>query len=445
VKHVDRWTGFELERPIAWDALVAGGVVIVREDASGLATALLWPIRLPQPRAAADIARDFAAWARLEAWLAPGGTAERVAGRLRGQRGGRAVEGAFTVVTGEGGGLIAGYQAPRERLNELAPMLAQIVESFHAVEPLPRVAYREPTENAFTAQVPQGWQAQGGVTRQNAYGAAFAVFQAQSDAAGTMRVSIPAIYHSFLEGYAMLPTPGISMLPYMPARVWAERWVPGWLAARVPGLRVEHVVDRPDLLPLLAAETSKVMPPESMELSAADLYIAYADRDVAFRERLTMTCQRPRMGGGLWSAFISGVVRAPADRWAAWEPVLSGVAGSFQQDARWEAAELARSAQISMQMAMDSIRRTREISRTLSETSDIITGGYWERQQVHDRVMHDWSNAFRGREDVVDPSGTVYNVPAHFEQYWRDNQGNILGGGWGVQPDPTWTRLEPRR
>ena len=47
-----------------------------------------------------------------------------------------------------------------------------------------------------------------------------------------------------------------------------------------------------------------------------------------------------------------------------------------------------------------------------------------------------------GRTDVIDSSGTTYSVPNDFDQVWRDPQGNFIGTGWLVNPDPTWEKLE---
>jgi hypothetical protein len=88
------------------------------------------------------------------------------------------------------------------------------------------------------------------------------------------------------------------------------------------------------------------------------------------------------------------------------------------------------------------MRRQREISRTLSETSDIITQGYWDRQKITAHLSHDWFNAIMGREDRVSDSGTVYNVPTGYDRVWRDPQGNFLGGNLLVNPDPTWEELK---
>ncbi len=67
----------------------------------------------------------------------------------------------------------------------------------------------------------------------------------------------------------------------------------------------------------------------------------------------------------------------------------------------------------------DISRRTGDISRTLSETSDIVTGGYEERSRVNDRIAEKWSDTTLGVDRLYNPdSDEVYQVPNTFyDQY----------------------------
>ncbi|MBI4361167.1 hypothetical protein HY572_05335 [Candidatus Micrarchaeota archaeon] len=67
--------------------------------------------------------------------------------------------------------------------------------------------------------------------------------------------------------------------------------------------------------------------------------------------------------------------------------------------------------------------RTGDISRTLSETSDIITGGYNERSQVTDRVAQKWSDTTLGVDRVYNPDrDEVYQVPNNFYDAYDINR-----------------------
>ena len=93
---------------------------------------------------------------------------------------------------------------------------------------------------------------------------------------------------------------------------------------------------------------------------------------------------------------------------------------------------------------MDRQRRLGEISRTLQETSDIITQGYYQRQGAYARVFHNWVQALRARIDLVGQDGSVYNVPNLYAyQYWRTPNATVVGTGMLFSPDPTWEPLQP--
>jgi hypothetical protein len=65
---------------------------------------------------------------------------------------------------------------------------------------------------------------------------------------------------------------------------------------------------------------------------------------------------------------------------------------------------------------------------------------------AQDHAMHQWSNATFGVTDVINPdTGVVRRVDNSFDQYWATNDGTIIGGNWGTQPDPSWHDLEPAK
>ncbi len=71
----------------------------------------------------------------------------------------------------------------------------------------------------------------------------------------------------------------------------------------------------------------------------------------------------------------------------------------------------------------DSSRRTGDLSRTLSETSDIVTGGYNERSAVNDRIAEKWSDTTLGVDRVYDPTNdAVYQVPNDFYDNYDINR-----------------------
>jgi hypothetical protein len=316
------------------------------------------------------------------------------------------------------------------------------------------VQFREPTEGAFTVLVPQDWQTRGRLVRNPLLGTATINFVSTSDENGTAMVVVPGITHYFQEagiGIFGAILPGRQVQRYMPAPLFAQHWLAPQLARMYPNMRIEHIVNRPELLPKLATAWTKDGTPLSyLDLSAVEIQFTSTEQNgTCFRYKMAVTVVNMKFLR-LWQADLPVVIRAPQDQFAQWEPVLIGVAESVKLDPQWEQAEFMRTQmqtmqmqQRSMQIQQDTFARQRDIANTLSQTSDIISQGYWERQAVMDHNAHRWSNAMLGYQDMVDSSGQVFQVQSGYDQYWRDNLNNIYAGNWLTNPDPNLHKLNP--
>ncbi|MBI5226271.1 hypothetical protein HY994_03460 [Candidatus Micrarchaeota archaeon] len=105
--------------------------------------------------------------------------------------------------------------------------------------------------------------------------------------------------------------------------------------------------------------------------------------------------------------IFSGEIADAAD-FDALRPALDQSISGFEIDQQYaNACSASNQADIS--------RRTGDISKTLSDTSDIITSGYNERSAVQDRVAQKWSDTTLGVDRVYNPdSDQVYQVPNDF-------------------------------
>jgi len=207
--------------------------------------------------------------------------------------------------------------------------------------------------------------------------------------------------------------------------------------------------DRPDLVRSALAELAQQGVPGA-QVSVGEYRLAWAAAGGRVLEKgrvQTLKVPVPSLMPGTpqpWMAETPRIMQAPEEESAVWEAVLEGVAESCQVNPRWQACQqVAVQGHLAASQA-DRHRRLGEISRTLSETSDLVAAGYWERSAVTERVGHDWSNAFRGYEDRVSESGEVFNLPSGYDRVFRDPQGNFLGGGWLLDPDPGWQELRLR-
>ena len=309
----------------------------------------------------------------------------------------------------------------------------------------PRVQFREPIEGAFTALVPKDWQTRGRLVRNPLLGTAAINFASSSDMNGTVMLVVPGITYHFQEaaiGIFGAVLPGRRLQQFMPAPLFAQRWLAPQLARMYQGMRIEHIVNRPGLLSKLAEMWTKDGTPLSyLDLSVVEMQFTSTEQGgTSFRYKMAVTSVNMKFLR-LWQADIAVIIRAPQDQFAQWEPILTEMAQSIRVDPQWEQAELMRTQmrtmvmqKQSMQMQQDTFARQRSIANTLSQTSDIIAQGYWERQAVLDHNAHRWSNAMLGYQDMADASGQVFQVQSGYDQYWRDNLNNIYVGNWLANP-----------
>lgn len=468
IDYTNEWAGARLAYPPGWRVVVTAGALSVRQDPAGLSAAALQPIHLQGPQPAREIARQWLNSLRpalpyLNAWEAPpdANTAlqtpngsDRCTLRVQTQLYGTDLTGAYMIVVQGEQGLISGFLAPTAQVNALTPTFQTILSSFRPAKPMPRQPVNEPSEGAFQVGCPQGWSAQPGLNRNNIGGSAIPFFSVRRDPAGLTAAVMPGNFWTFQLPSPMtwgMPSP-YQPMPYQPAPQFCQNNLAAFMSQYNQNLHVEAVEDRPDLALRAALQGMKAgVDPRTMEITAAQMTTTYTEAGQRLRQvaQVAVTCPKSAGGifaaapGGLWMAFLDNYYRAPEGEFLAVEPVLQGILDSYQVNPAWQQRENSRNQAYMAAQQQDIRRRQQDISRTLSETSDIVNKGYWERQAVYDDLSHKWSNTILGTQDLTDHAGTVYNVPTGYDQYWKDDLGNIVGGGWLVNPDPGWTKLDP--
>ena len=455
--HVDKWNGVSVEKPEGWFVEHAKGVLSVRRDPSGMTMSVVYAANGSSAASADTLARTCIAAARATdpsytAWRAPeldpqGGIHLRTQGTFLGRR----IEGRFRVTASGGTGVLAGFLAPAEELAALAPTLSAILTSVKSVPAIPRTIFRDPAEGAFIMGVPAGFMVRGGTIRQASAGGVPRFVAEIQDPTGTLRGSIPpesfyfsepspmGMFGAFLGLGGMGAMMGLPSRPYRPASEFGRDWV---APQRHPGARVTAAHERFDLVQAGLPELAKRGLLGSVDCSIGVVDLLHDERGVARRECLLVTVSRLR-GSGSWFGSVDGAVSTPADRWDEWWPILGGSLGSLEENPAWRGTQDAQMNAFLLQQQQERSARLQDISRTLSATSDVIVQGYNQRQKVYDRISHDRSNAILGRQDMVDGSGHIWNVPTGHEQYWKDGYNQIHGGGLLDRPDPRWERLDP--
>lgn len=95
-----------------------------------------------------------------------------------------------------------------------------------------------------------------------------------------------------------------------------------------------------------------------------------------------------------------------------------------------------------MQRQQNAIRASQRLSRTLSETSDIINEGYAERSARMDRMEKNYSEAVRGVNTYTDSQDRHYEADVGFEHIYRDGDRFVGSKDGGLELGPEWEELK---
>lgn len=455
--HHDPWHGFTLSHPPGWEVVNLNRQVDVRADPVGYTSASFSPFNLPAPASAPQVASQFITLLRrfipsLQAWQ-QGNTApdsNRITVKTRANRFGQNLEGIFNILVEGSSCIISGYQAPVAELARLSPILSQILATFRTAALMERQPVVEPREQAFRVPIPTGWIPYAAVDRNTLGGKGVLRFSAKRDPQGLMTANMPWNTWNYMDGMGALGgwsgffTGGYEALPYRSAAQYcADKLVPE-LARKLRGARVERILDRPDWAELGQLEMLQSgYPPGSFDSSSALLEMTYEENGLRLRHKLRLASLRMGGGSAMWSVFNDIDYRAPEAEFAAWEPILSGILGDLVISPQWTQGEQQLAQNFIANSQADIARRTRQISQTLSETSDLLSSSYWNRQASYDRISEQRSDAMLGYQNMTSDSGVEYKLPTGFDRYWVDGLGNFYGGGWLTQPEITWQPLEP--
>ncbi len=110
--------------------------------------------------------------------------------------------------------------------------------------------------------------------------------------------------------------------------------------------------------------------------------------------------------------------------------------------------ELQRTQQVqingAMQRQQTAINASQRISKTLSETSDIVNQGYWERSQRMDNMQRKASEAIRGVNSYTDSTGRAYEADVSYDHIYRNNDTFVGSKDGSVNLGPGWEELTRR-
>jgi len=341
--------------------------------------------------------------------------------------------------------------------------LLAMLQSFRFGEPapgqgpaVPKVQYvnfTDPVEQAFSLDVPQGWQTQGGTSRRASVDLVHALQTVSPD--GKIQIqfndpNIPAFalpnqvlaFSGFREGSWYSPGYGVRNLVkrYVPGAQFLAEYLQQNYKPREERFEFVGQNDRPDIVAdfnrLYAQFQSSGVQFSQHAGEAAFRFQKNGEPYVGFGTALTQVVTMPSMQGGNWNVAMLLVYTSPEAEAEFTQQIFSHMFLSIKWNPQWLASQQQLTSDVS-----------RIVSQTGQEISKIISDSYWTRQGVMDNVNRRFSNYILGVTDVVDhDTGQTWKVEAGHNYYWAKPGGDaVVGTNTFTRPDIDFTPLKELR
>jgi len=380
--------------------------------------------------------------------------------KFRFEKGGAPYTGLALVSLFERSGILYVAAAKADAFEKNRGVLLAMLQSFRFGEPeggrepaAPKVQYvkfTDPNEQAFTLDVPQGWQTRGGTARRASVDLVHALQTVSPD--GRIQIqfndpNIPAFalpnqvlaFSGFPEGSWYSPGYGVRNLVkrYVPGGQFLAEYLQQNYKPRVEQFEFVSQTERPDIVAdfnrIYAQFQSYGVQFSQHAGEAAFRFQRNGEPYVGFGTCLTQVVYMPSMGGGNWNVAMLLVYTSPEAEADFVQEIFSRMFKSIQWNPQWLASQQQLTANVS-----------RIVSQTGQEISKIISDTYWTRQGVLDNVNRRFSNYILGVTDVVDPdTGRTWKVEAGHNYYWAKPGGDtVVGTNTFTRPDIDFTPLK---
>lgn len=452
VKHVDP-KGFELSKPRDWAVETTDDLLITARSPDRAHLIAAAPFLAPQDttataclrRAPRTFSRLFGDGRPTEPRPLSGGS--QAVATLRFAQDGTALRAGLLCSMDGRAGMLYAVAAPEAEYASMRGDLVRILSTLRFTKPTERKRadlpvtfreFRDPSEGAFTVDVPVGWTVEGGMQRRGPTEVWPRV--ALRAPGGSAEVALgepePRTYAVPNQGTAIAGLGEGADYPYGGAVMQVRSYLPGEgyarasAASRCAGLERTGGAERPGIADHIARLYSQ---------TGVNVRIDHGD--VRFR-----CSEGPRQGYLLVGTLLAEL--GPVGTWvvtdylgyrssAASEPlarvVMKRLIGSYRLDPDWVARQ------------DETTRQTSGIvADANAKIADSIAGAYENRSASLDRVYRNWSNATLGQTDVRDPTtGTDYKVEAGHNYYWRQIGGDaVTGTDSATAPDIDFAPLE---
>jgi len=284
--------------------------------------------------------------------------------------------------------------------------------------------FKDPMENAFIAQVPAGWKAQGGTTRPYLMFTTFdigaispdgqiLIYLRKNDA--TKVIPTPELDSIGLKEGGVCPITGSGNVPirrYAPGAEFLKVWV--LPARKLQGLKELHVKDWPNLAKAL------VQLPGFEQIDVGEIHYAFQRDGKPFRGgafAVTRLFAAPGAAPSLWHCDTLAFYEAPEGKEQEARQALVRLMATWRINPVWYDAMSA-----SMQKGLAAMREAS------AYTSQIITSTFWQKWATEDRIFRKDSQATLGTLQVMDPrTGEEYTVDNLHTFYFITRDGKRYG------------------
>lgn len=284
------------------------------------------------------------------------------------------------------------------------------------------VAWRDPAENAFSAQVPAGWRVQGGARRFHAVDVRAELVATSPDngilvrlgdaRVPPMALANPVLARSgFPEGSTYSPGYGVQQLVmrYLPGAMFATQFYLPKVVGQVSQVQARN-------LPQVAQRAMAAYQQAGLNVGVDTGEVTFVHQGQQGPRHGYLFVQTFRVmlpgapGMGVWQVeYLYGYLARP-DQEPLARAVLNAMVQSFRIDPAWMARQNQTAGQVS-----------RIVSQTNQQISGIIRDTFQYRQRVQDRAFERYDRvAIRGKVLVEDPNtGERFEVQGGSNYYWR--------------------------
>jgi hypothetical protein len=324
-----------------------------------------------------------------------------------------------------------GFDSKEELGNESQTLSGEIPGKQVAVLYEPKYSFYEfndPSEGAFSINVPEGWDALEGSGLIRPYIDAGVKLYVTCGNIGFYYLSPYGVYTTpnnllefsgFPEGSYYDPSGGLAKPMLVKSYISAKEFLEEYVNQINTETRIIDVIDRPDMI-------TQNLGPLITEQSAAEItYISKSGSIELKNKAIAYLYLIDASGMGIWSASIFGYY-SPDSLFNETEYLVLKSAESFKVDSDWATRE-----------AQEVNKRASIISSTQDSISETVSSTFEYRSESMDRINSEWSKTILGVEEVSNPeTGETWFVDSGSNYYWVDNQNNIYGTKTAENPFP---------